>query len=164
MRALPLLLLAACGRDPVDDDDTDVEPPPDCLVDVAFTGDFAGAIAGDDAVACVDAFAGEADVWMSFYPTDGDVGLFEVEVADVTAGGTGTFPAAARLRLRDDRSWTAGSCTAVVDEHTYQDTADGVDAYLFVGTGSCAAPAVDADGGEVEVGPFAFRFVSHWFL
>lgn len=160
--SVSLVCLIACGSpDPVDD--TDVEPLSDCAVGVAFSGGYTGAVDAEDSVACLNAFAGDTGVWMTFVPIEGDVASFEIDVADVTAGGTGAFPATASLRLDDDRRWAAADCGVEVDEHSYVDERDGVDAYLFVGTGSCAAPAVSEGDGEVEIAPFTFRFVSHWF-
>jgi hypothetical protein len=146
------LLVAGCSGDDAGGDESST-----CALRGAVTGAIAWSIATADPVACGIPFAGGEGSWMWFYPVSGDVASFVVDVAGVTSGQTGDFPASVEVNARDQRSWkTPASCSVTITQNLPQ--ADG--SYQVVATGTCSAPAQPHGSaqGELTVSPFALRF------
>jgi len=164
------LVAAGCGDDT---DEGTPDPPPDCLVSVELSGGYQASLSPDDPYACGIPFGGDSGVWMYFLPLEGDLGVLDISIDDVTEGETGTFPADATITLRDERRWTTapGDCTVQVDEHSFQKDDGNTKEYLMTGSGSCSAPAeaFDPATGDpatdepITIGPFEFRFPPRWF-
>jgi hypothetical protein len=156
--------LAGCGDDgggAAGDD------PPDCSLSVNLAGGYQASLQHRPTWACGVPFGPDSGVWMVFLPGEGEVSSIDVMVDDVVRGQTGAFPAGVGLYLKDDRKWgtKTDECTVEVREHVLQQEDEPADEFLMVGSGSCSAPALPADGtaGEpIEVGAFEFRFPPRW--
>ena len=164
-----LLVLAACSTDETTPREEEEELP-DCQIEVDFSGEHEGSIEAEPAIACAVPFAGDTGLTMDFVP-GGDLTAFEVDVAEVTLGATGTFPASATVRLADDRYFISEGCEVTLSEHREVDRDEAerderTAAVLVVGEGRCSAPArspVEGISGAVEIGAFSFRFPGRWF-
>lgn len=159
-----LLALVACSADETTPRDEEEELP-DCQIVVGFSGEHEGSIEAEPPIACAVPFAGDTRLTMVFVP-GGEITAFEVDVAEVTEGATGTYTASATLRLADDRYFISEGCEVTLTEHREVGRDENTTSVLVVGEGTCSAPArspVEGVTGDVAIGAFAFRFPGRWF-
>jgi hypothetical protein len=160
LAAAPLL---GCGDDATSGGDD--EPPPACEVSVALSGGHVETLPGGE-IGCASAFGPSTGVKMIYLPGT-EIGQLIVDVADITEGATGMFPAAVRILLDDEREWVTelDACSAEVVEHSFAEESELSKAYQMAGQIGCAgsaAPIAPNTGAAVEIGPMTFRFRSHW--
>jgi hypothetical protein len=145
----------ACGGDGIGDSE--------CELDGSVSGEIAWS--NSSSPACVIPFSGSAGILMIFIPLDDELAAFQVDVADITEGETGTFPAIVEIRAEDDRVWETSDCTVEFDSHEFESEDDFSRAYVATGTGECSSNALAVGGGaqgELTIAPFAFHFPPHW--
>jgi hypothetical protein len=166
-RTAAIVLAAALGGCGDDVGAAEGEELPDCSLSMRLEGGYQASLEHGATWACAVPFGPDASVWMVFLPGAGEVSSVDVMVAEVGRGQTGTYPAGVGIYLDDDRAWgtTRDDCTVTVTEHVLQEEDAPADEYLMVGSGSCSAPALPAEGttGEpIEVGEFEVRFPPRW--
>ena len=136
----------------------------ECELAISLTGALEWTSAA--APACLIPFGGDVGISMLYgLVDDGPVERVEIEVAEVTEGEVGEFPAAVTVRAHDGRSWTSSSCVVVIDAHEYVGEDEFSRMYQVTGSGGCATPAAPSGGdasGELEVADFQFRFPPSW--
>jgi hypothetical protein len=166
-RTAALLLagaLAGCGDDV---GAGEAEELPDCSLSMRLDGGHQASFAHGATWACAVPFGPDSSVWMVFLPGEGDVSSIDVMVDEVGRGQTGSFPAGVGVYMTDDRAWGTkrDDCTVTVSEHVLLKEDAPADEYLMVGSGSCSAPALPAEGttgDPIEVGEFEVRFPPRW--
>lgn len=149
--------LAGCGGDDDGDDGGACE----------LSAAVRGAIEWSDDTdpVCQDLFSAPTGIRMSFLPADQPILFFTVDVADVTAGATGTFDATVRLVHRDGRGWaTPPTCTIQLDQHDRGGETEAGTSYQLAGQGTCDDPAAAEEGAvdPLQIDPFTFRFPASW--
>lgn len=114
--------------------------------------------------ACLIPFGPPSGIWMVYNPLDEVVSTFEVDVRDVTADMTGTFPATVTLNLENGELWqTATPCSIEITENEYRSEDQFSTEYQVVGTGHCTDAAMKPGSSDaIVVDDFAFRFPAHW--
>lgn len=166
--ALVALLATACsdtGETGDDDSNDSGIPGGSCRVGVTLGGAVDHALSASEDAGCGSSFAGDTGVHTAFLPVDGGtVEAFTIEIDEIHAGETGSFPGIARVRLDDGREWvTTAGCTFEVVEHEFEmEDADGIANYTLGATGSCE-PAELAGEAEVTISDLSLRTASHWF-
>ena len=159
------LVVGGCGDDADSGEDEELS---DCALSMTLSGGLDASFELEQSWACGVPFGPSSGVWMVFLPPDGDIGQVYVIVDDVTASGTGTFPAGVGVLMREsENEWGTlrDDCTVEVREHSLVQEDDPADEYLMVGSGSCSAAALPTPattGDPVDVSAFEFRFPARW--
>lgn len=159
------------GNAPADDDGADNDggggTPPlgssECELGIGISG--AVTWSTPSTPACGIPFGPQTGIFMGYLFLDGAIQSVQIDVADVTEGETGTFPAAMTLTHVDGRTWTTEACRVVIQSHVPDPEFDDdfSRAYRVHAMGSCTDPAADEAGLEtVIVDPFALRFPARW--
>ena len=148
-------LLAACEED---------EPGEvTCSLALSLSGDASDALTSKSSLACAISHSGDAGIDVGYLQTSGAIKSVDLSIAAITKGETGAgFPATLTIHHSDDRSWKADECTVSVTDHAFREAVEFGDAYHVVGTGECASPALDDEGGSVTVAPFKFIVHAIW--
>ncbi len=132
----------------------------------AFHTTVSGAISaelGPDGMACVTAVSSGSGIDVTFGPNGGPVASVEMQIENVTEGGTGKFPGTATVRDSNTDRWIASDCSFDITAQQDQGPAMTGERYRVLGSGSCGAAQPQSGApGTVTLSAFDFATTLRW--